>query len=199
MELRPTLKQNGPRPDVIQVQQNRQREGRNRPGKDDERGAVLVEFALVLPVLLAFLLGTVTVGTAYDRNISMNNAARESSRYGAVRSVEGDLTAWLENVADVAVASATGDLGSDAAGQFVCVAYVYPDGTSDHDRTVRLIEESGTREVQTGRTCFTDGRASNERRVQVQLIRDTDIEAVLFSQTITLNANSVTRFERITG
>ena len=47
----------------------------------------MVEFALVLPVLMAFLLGTVTVGTAYDQNISMNNAARESSRYAAVRSV----------------------------------------------------------------------------------------------------------------
>ena len=159
----------------------------------------MVEFALVLPVLLAFLLGTVTVGTAYDRNISMNNAARESSRFGAVRSVENDLSGWLETVADVAVGSATGDLDSGVAGQFVCVAYVYPNGTSSDDRTVRLIEQSGTRSVQTGQTCFADGRPSDERRVQVQLQRDTEIEAVIFSQTITLNANSVTRFERSPG
>lgn len=159
----------------------------------------MVEFALVLPVLLAFLLGTVTVGSAYDSSISMNNAARESSRFGAVRSVENDLAGWLDTVADVAVASATGDLNSNVAGQFVCVAYVYPDGTNSQDQTVRLIEESGTRKVQTGQSCFIDGRPSDERRVQVQLIRDTDIEAVLFSRTITLNATSVTRFERITG
>ena len=112
---------------------------------------------------------------------------------------ENDLAAWLETVADVAVASATGDLNSNVAGQFVCVAYVYPDGTSAEDQTVRLVEQSGARQVQTGQTCFTDGRPSDERRVQVQLIRDTDIEAVLFSQTITLNANSVTRFERAAG
>lgn len=159
----------------------------------------MVEFALVFPVLLAFLLGTVSVGTAYDRSISMNNAARESSRYGAVRSVESDLSAWLETVADVAVGSATGDLDSTVAGQFVCVAYVYPDGTTNDDRTVRLVEQSGARLQQTGQPCFADGRPSDERRVQVQLMRDTDIEAVIFSQTITLNSNSVTRFERSTG
>ena len=159
----------------------------------------MVEFALVLPVLMAFLLGTVTVGTAYDQNISMNNAARESSRYAAVRSVENDLSGWLEAVADVAVASATGDLNANVPGQFVCVAYVYPNGTSAEDSTVRIIEQSGTRQIQTGQTCFADGRAVDERRVQVQLTRDTDIEAVLFSQTITLNATSVTRFERASG
>lgn len=150
-------------------------------------------------MLLAFLLGTVTVGTAYDQSISMNNAARESSRYGAVRSVEDDLVGWLETVADVAVASATGELDSGVAGQYVCVAYVYPNGTSSDDQTVRLVEQGGSRTVQTGQTCFSDGRPADERRVQVQLTRDTDIEAVIFSQTITLNANSVTRFERISG
>lgn len=159
----------------------------------------MVEFALVLPVLLAFLLGTVTVGTAYDQNISMNNAARESSRYGAVRSVENDLAGWLEAVADVAVASATGDLDANVAGQYVCVAYVYPNGTSSADSTIRIIEQSGTRQIQSGQTCFADARAADERRVQVQLTRDTDIEAVLFSQTITLDATSVTRFERTSG
>ncbi len=159
----------------------------------------MVEFALVLPVLLAFLLGTVTVGTAYDRSISMNNAARESSRYGAVRPIENDLTGWLETVADVAVGSATGDLDSGVAGQFICVAYVYPNGIGSNDQTVRLVERSGTRQVQTGQTCFDDGRPSDERRVQVQLARDTEIEAVIFSRTITLNANSVTRFERTSG
>lgn len=159
----------------------------------------MVEFALVLPLLLAFLLGTVTVGTAYDQNISMNNAARESSRYGAVRSVEADLAGWLESVADVAVASATGDMDANVAGQYVCVAYVYPDGTSSEDRTVRLVEQAGTRQVQSGQSCFSDGRPSDERRVQVQLTRDTDIEAVLYSQTITLDASSVARFERIAG
>lgn len=159
----------------------------------------MVEFALVLPVLMAFLLGTVTVGTAYDRNISMNNAARESSRFGAVRSIEGDLSGWLDTVADVAVGSATGDLDSGVTGQYVCVAYVYPDGTSSQDRTIRVVEQAGSRQVQSGQTCFSDGRPSDERRVQVRLERDTEIEAVIFSQTVTLNANSVTRFERSSG
>lgn len=197
--MRPRLKRFGPRPDEVEVIWYCRQAGRNKAHRRDERGAVLVEFALVLPVLLAFLLGTVTVGGAYNQNISMNNAARESSRYGAVRPVEADLAAWLETVADVAVASATGDLDANVAGQYICVAYVYPDGTSSEDSTIRLIEQAGSRLIQTGQTCFVDGRPSDERRVQVQLARDTDIEAVLFSQTITLNANSVTRFERTGG
>ncbi len=152
----------------------RNNEATTRVRRPDEEGAVLVEFALVLPVLLAFLLGTITVGTAYDASISLNNAARESARYGAVRPVEADLSGWLDVVADVAVNSATGELDSGVAGQFVCVAYVYPDGTDAEDRTVRVVEQAGSRQVQTGQSCFSDGRPSDERRVQVQLQRDTN-------------------------
>lgn len=49
-----------------------------------ERGASLVEFALVLPLLSMFLFGIVQFGLAYDKQQSINSAAREGARTGAI-------------------------------------------------------------------------------------------------------------------
>lgn len=49
-----------------------------------ERGAAAVEFALVAPILLAILLGTIEFGRAYNIQISLTHAAREAARYMAV-------------------------------------------------------------------------------------------------------------------
>ncbi len=77
-----------------------------------ERGAALLEFAMVLPLLLTLLLGLVSSGTALNRSNSLNNAARESARFGATLPAD-NLTFWLNKVADVAIDSATGDLDDD--------------------------------------------------------------------------------------
>lgn len=50
----------------------------------DQRGAAAVEFALVLPVLLALLVGTVDMGLMlYDKAV-ITNASREGARAGIV-------------------------------------------------------------------------------------------------------------------
>lgn len=54
-------------------------------GWRSERGAVAVEFALVLPVLLALVLGIVEFGRAYNAQISVTHAAREAARTMAVK------------------------------------------------------------------------------------------------------------------
>jgi len=163
----------------------------------DERGAQLVEFAFVLPVLLMLLMGIVTGGVAYNRSISIENAARETARYAATLPVEGDLTTWLNDVADVAIRSAAGDLDDGEQGRRVCIAYVYPDGTDATDQTTRLeIDATGTRSVSTSAVCFEDGRPNDERRVQVQLERQSDLVLVLWGRTLTIAGESTTRFER---
>lgn len=53
-------------------------------GRDRERGASLVEFALVVPLLTLFLFGIVQFGLAYDAKQSINSAAREGARTGAL-------------------------------------------------------------------------------------------------------------------
>jgi Flp pilus assembly protein TadG len=53
-------------------------------GKLSERGAAAVEFALVVPLILAFLLGIIEFGNAYNTQISLTQAAREGARVMAI-------------------------------------------------------------------------------------------------------------------
>jgi len=48
-----------------------------------ERGASLVEAALVLPLLLLLFAGMIDLTRAMDTRISLMNASREGARYGA--------------------------------------------------------------------------------------------------------------------
>lgn len=163
----------------------------------DESGAQLVEFAFVLPLLLMILMGIVTGGIAFNRNISVDNAARESARYGATLPVESGMNTWLNDVADVAIRSAAGDLNDGIQGRQVCIAYVHPDGSDVDDRTTRLtVNTAGARTVNVGGTCFADGRPNDERRVQVALERESDLILVLWGRTLTLAGESTVRFER---
>ncbi|WP_309050701.1 TadE/TadG family type IV pilus assembly protein [Streptomyces sp.] len=57
-----------------------------------ERGAAAVEFALVLPMLLFIMLGIIEFGRAYNTQISLTHAARETARYMAIHKDSGDAT-----------------------------------------------------------------------------------------------------------
>jgi Flp pilus assembly protein TadG len=48
-----------------------------------ERGAVALEFALVLPLLLALLMGIITAGLGYNNVLGLADGVREGSRFGA--------------------------------------------------------------------------------------------------------------------
>ena len=162
-----------------------------------DRGAALVESALILMLVSALLVGTVTSALAYGRSTSLQTAVREASRFGATLPVEGDLDGWLGDVLAVARAAAVGDLDAGVEGQHICVAYVYPDGTDVNDRTKRLTETLGvTGATETGLDCYADGRPDDERRVQVVVERLSTIQAVFFSVDITLDAPAAARYER---
>ena len=51
----------------------------------DDRGAAMVEFAIVLPVLLLILMGIIEFGRAYNAQVSIQAAAREGARELALR------------------------------------------------------------------------------------------------------------------
>lgn len=51
---------------------------------DSERGAAAVEFAILLPLLLMLVLGTIEFGRAYNAQITLTNAAREGVRVMAI-------------------------------------------------------------------------------------------------------------------
>ena len=50
-----------------------------RQGRD-ERGAAVVEFALILPILVLFVFGIVEFGRAYSARIELTGAVREGAR-----------------------------------------------------------------------------------------------------------------------
>lgn len=158
---------------------------------DDDRGASLVEFALILPIFFTLLLGMFTGGLAYTRRLSITDASREAARYGATLHLSAAPTtdAWLQRVANVAVATSDGELNPTETGAFVCVAYVPASGGA------RRMEKIGTASpVFAGGDCFTDGR-SGETRIQVVAQRTSRLELLLWSDDLTLSSRSVARFE----
>ncbi len=52
--------------------------------RDNASGQELVEYALILPILLALLLGIMEIGLAVFNYNTMSNAAREAARKGVV-------------------------------------------------------------------------------------------------------------------
>jgi hypothetical protein len=66
----------------------------SRKGEDQQRGAVAVEFAIILPLLLGMLLGVIDFGVAYTQNISLQAAAREGARQGIT---QGDVIAYTNS------------------------------------------------------------------------------------------------------
>ena len=169
-----------------------------------ERGAALVEFALLLPLLLMLLLGIVSVGVAYNHQISLTHAAREAGRFAATLPVSNfntaadPLQAWLDAVAAQVVENATGSLDAATPGLVVCVAYIHPNGTLAADSTTSRVDTGGTVTYPTA-PCFSDARPDTERRVQVHVAREAEFNVVAFSRTLTLQSDAVGRFEAALG
>lgn len=169
-----------------------------------ERGAALIEFALLLPLLLMLLLGIVSVGIAYNHQITLTHAARESARFAAtlpVTNFESEpvpINAWLDAVATQAVGDAAGSLDASVPGQRVCVAYVHPGAAALAVETTSRVEIGGV-VTYPNSPCFADTRPDTERRVQVQVERETDLNVVVFSRTLTLTSEAISRFEAALG
>ena len=180
--------------------------------RSSEDGASLVEFALILPIFMALVLGLFTGGAAYERKLAVTGAAREGARFGATVPVNGDIKAWLFTVAKAVKDGATGDLNDGVDNRRICIAYVYPVGTSDNDRTSSFTVTTGSFPASAasitvdnalcktpdGSADYDDGIAdTSQRRVDVVSSRTSKIEVLLFSMTRTLSGTSVTRFEAV--
>ena len=162
-----------------------------------ENGAALVEFAIVLPLLLIIVFGIISFGLIFNDKLSLTDGAREAGRFGATLPVTNfaSMEQWLDAIASRAEADATGSLDAGVPNRTICVAYVHPNGTVSIDETWNRHLESDGSITYINEWCFDDGRPADERRVQVRVGRDTDLDAIFFSMTITLTADSVTRFE----
>lgn len=176
----------------------------------NERGTAAVEFAIVAPLLFALVFGIISFGILYNRQASLTAAAREGARFGATlpTGTTGVTDGWLDNVASSAIDAATGELGAVFADRTVCVAYVgygSPAG-STVDSTRRRMQAGADPAVYAAGSasdpstwCFDDGKVSKpaERRVQVLVRRDAELQVILFSRTIPVTGQGLARFEAV--
>jgi Flp pilus assembly protein TadG len=174
----------------------------NRPAArlTGDDGAVLVEFALVFPILAMLLFGVISAGMAWNQNLALAQGARVGGRYAATLPTHDyeSMDDYLDDVAARVIAASEGSVDHSVPGQRVCVAYVYPAGTTSLDRTRSRLEVAGVVTRSDG-TCFTDGQTSSERRVQVLTERSANFETGLWSRTITIHQQLVFRYEVTSG
>jgi len=139
--------------------------------RKDERGAVLIEAALVMPILIMLVLGIWSVGRAYNVYLTIDHAAREAARYGAVNA---DDSSWADEVQAKAIAEASPSIA--LASTDVCVNLV--DGAAD------------------GTTCL-DGTDDPrlEKRGQVVISRQVPLDFLFFNMDVTLHSRAVARWE----
>jgi len=159
-----------------------------------ERGAAMVEFALVLPLVLMLTFGAVSTALVYNHKIDLTHAAREGARYGATLPRDQCLgspnpcgtSTWAQVVQSVVVQRSLGDV----AAADVCVALV----TGNPGSTSTGLYVNSFR---ADHLCFDDGSADPGDRVQVSLRRTSDrINGILFSFPVTLTSQATAKFEQ---
>ncbi len=188
-----------------------EREKGRRCRRRDERGAALVEFALVFPIFMMVVLGMFSGGTAYDQKSAMSSASREGARYASTLPIDTfggatiplQLQSWLHKVADYVEDASEKSLGVGVEGWEICVAYVYAPTTGDqttHETHAldKSAKTNGYNENLTGDCPFADDVPADDiPRVQVITRRAGKIDALLFTQSITLSTQTITRFEAL--
>lgn len=193
----------------------------HRRSPSNDHGAAAVEFALLLPIFVIMVFGTLSVGLAYWKHISDVQAARDAARYGSTLpfaaagtdTVCGEagvvVTTWLNCVRDVAISQSalwqtTADVTATDAG-YVCVAYVKSDITGSSGTVATNRVTVGTRKGDdpalptasgTGSTggCYLDNRHDN--RVQIVIGRDARFNAVFLGRNWRMNTQAAIPYER---
>lgn len=170
-----------------------------------ERGAGLVEFALIFPIFMSLVLGLFSGGLAYNQKSAMASAAREGARYAATlpvetfktgsSSVDQDRKAWLHAVANYVENSSEGALGSGAPGWKVCVAYVYKPSSGPDESQYETHSEGASGNASGQCPLANDAPADDKPRVQVTTERDSQIQALFFKIPLKLTTKTITRFE----
>ena len=155
-------------------------EHRRRRARGD-KGVALVEFAIVAPLVFMLILGSITAGVSLSRKNSMTNAVREGSRFGATLSNDG---AWANDVRDRVLDLAAGDLTSAQ----VCVKLVQAPATE--------IAASSCPTELAGLEPDVTGVTAGECAVLVWARRTSKIEAIVYSDNVTLDSRSISRYER---
>jgi Flp pilus assembly protein TadG len=173
---------------------------RRRRSRSRDRGASLVEFALLSPLLFMLLFGILTGGLTLSRQNAVENSVREATRFGAVLT---DFTAAgnLDDLYKQVVAAATGDLNPGVPNRQICVALIGEDNQwryQEYDSTATPAAGSGAL-VSVPASCkegFDTTVGTDTNRVWVRAQRSSEISAVLYNNDVTLRSHAMTRYER---
>ena len=172
-----------------------------------ERGAALVEFTLILPLLLLIVFGGVTTALAYERKSELVYAVRDGARYGAtVPRDQCDTTAncgnrnWAQLVQYVTSKRSDGALATSD----ICVALVVggnpnaspPTAATVYTRT-NGVYSTGTNTTFPDVGCFDDGNADNGMRVHVSAVKNGQKINLIFSTLgVNLKSTASSRYEQ---
>ena len=164
-----------------------------------ERGAVAVEFALVLPILVMLLMGIVTGGVTYSRAIGLTNAVREGARFGATTSASSPT--WASDT----ISRVRGTQFDDGASQStsstsVCVQVVKIGSPNTEVTSSCNVGSSNapslTMPAMTDFPALPSGTTAGTCIVRVVAARKFTINIVLTSFTGTVTRGSVAQYER---
>lgn len=168
---------------------------RARRGRSD-LGAAAVEFALLLPLFAMLAVGTISAGFAFEKWITVTQAARETSRYAATLPPETDMNNWFTAVKNVAFDSAGIDSSTPASSYYVCIRFVNAIGPGPSPGT--QYKTYGSLGGTPSAPCTSSNAGDN--KVEVLIRRQAEFNAVLFSDTITVAGKNSSRYEpRLTG
>ena len=153
---------------------------------------MLVEFALIFPILTLLLFGILGGAGVMDRRMSVSTSALEGARYGAVLSQTqcsnngcGGLT-WAQLVQKITVERSN---GVDKTAE-VCVALVSGPGSAPVAVTSAHTTAGGLN------PCFVDNSSDTGTRVQVLVRHPDTLDGAVLRLPVTLTGRAVARFEQ---
>lgn len=142
---------------------------------------------------MAVIMGMFTGGIAMFQKVTLTGSAREGARAASVLpqaqctpTTRCSGKTWAQFVQNEVVTNSGGTL---TAAQ-VCVALV--SGSSSAPVAV----DSGSTTAGGTSPCFTDDSSDTAKRVQVKVTRPATIQAVIYSQTLSLTSRAVSRYEQ---
>ena len=151
----------------------------------NQRGASAVELALVAPLLLLLLFGTVSAGLTYSDHVATTNAAREGARYAAAADGTSTWGASVQSRVQQVYFNAAGEAPTDNQ---VCAKLVTADGTV-------IASDSGT---ECGSEPSLPTMLSGSCAVKVWMSKPGVIRMGVFPDlNLTLHAESVGIYGRI--
>jgi Flp pilus assembly protein TadG len=168
------------------------RAGRLLRGDNGEQGAVAVEFALVLPLLMALLVGIITAGLSYNKMLGVADGVREGARFGATAS---NTPAWpADTVRDQAIGLTTLNVSNEppvVTSAMVCAELVRAPSTlvvrSNACSAAMIADEPATPANVVAGTCLV--------KVWAQIPIEFNL-VLLGSYTPTVKRQSVSLYER---